>query len=48
MSFVCFAVAFWLLMRQVDETPVWTYLLSLQLLIVGLVLIAFGHAILPF
>jgi len=43
---VCWAVAIWLLKRQVDETPVWTYLLSIQLVFVGIFLLAFGHDIL--
>ena len=46
MCIVCWAVAIWLLQRQVDETPVWTYLLSIQLVFVGIFLLAFGHDIL--
>jgi len=46
MDVLCFAAAFLLIKLQLDETPVWVYLLSIQFVIVGLYFIAVGeHAL---
>ena len=46
MDVLCFAAAFFLIKLQLDETPVWAYLLAIQFVIVGLYFIAIGeHAL---